>query len=283
MARRAIWPLLLACAISGSGCVPASWGAGALLYPSRRPVTMARPAGARDVEFRSDGLTLRGWKFAAKTPRRGTVVFLHGISDKRMSGVHVGERLTARGFDVLTYDGRAHGASDGRMCTYGFHEKRDLGRAIAGLDAPVLVMGTSLGAAVAMQAAADDRRIAAVIAVAVFSDLETIATDRAPFFFTARSIGAAIEAAGQAAAFNPDEVSPLRAAARITVPVMLIHGAQDRETSPDHSRRVYAALKARRSLVIVPQRGHNDSLTPEVWTRIEEWMDQTTAAAAEER
>ena len=73
MARRAIWPLLLAGAISGSGCVPASWGAGALLYPSRRPVTMARPAGARDVEFRSDGLTLRGWKFAAKTPRRGTV------------------------------------------------------------------------------------------------------------------------------------------------------------------------------------------------------------------
>jgi dipeptidyl aminopeptidase/acylaminoacyl peptidase len=39
-----------------------------------------------------------------------------------------------------------------------------------------------------------------------------------------------------------DDVSPVRAAARITVPVLLIHGAADVETPPAHSERVRAAL-----------------------------------------
>jgi hypothetical protein len=37
-----------------------------------------------------------------------------------------------RGYDVLTYDGRAHGESGGNACTYGVYEKHDL---LAALDA----------------------------------------------------------------------------------------------------------------------------------------------------
>ena len=59
-------------------------------------------------------------------------------------------------------------------------------------------MGFSMGAAVALQAAADDPRIDAVVAVSPFSDLRTIVHERAPFFATRRDIARAFELAEQA-------------------------------------------------------------------------------------
>ena len=47
-----------------------------------------------------------------------------------------------------------------------------------------MLVGTSLGAAVAVQEAALDARVTAVVAAETFSDLRTVATERAPFFFT---------------------------------------------------------------------------------------------------
>jgi dipeptidyl aminopeptidase/acylaminoacyl peptidase len=70
-----------------------------------------------------------------------------------------------------------------------------------------------------------------------------------------------------------DEVSPRTAAARITVPVLLIHGAEDRETPPSHSERVLAALNGPKRFMLVPGAGHNASLRPEVWMEIEQWID----------
>jgi pimeloyl-ACP methyl ester carboxylesterase len=70
------------------------------------------------------------------------------------------------------------------------------------------------------------------------------------------------------------------AAARIHVPVMLIHGATDRHTPPDHSRRVYDALRGPKRLILVPGAGHNESLKGSVWREIEEWLDAVLATRA---
>src|SRR4030095_9338688 len=67
--------------------------------------------------------------------------------------------------------------------------KDDLRRVLDSLDpGPVVLMGSSLGAAVALQEAADDRRVTVVVAAETFSDLRTIARERAPFFFTSSII-----------------------------------------------------------------------------------------------
>ena len=44
--------------------------------------------------------------------------------------------------------------------------------------APIVLIGTSMGAAIALQAAAKDRRTAAIVAVSPFSDLRTAASER---------------------------------------------------------------------------------------------------------
>ena len=105
---------------------------------------------------------------------------------------------------MLAYDSRAHGESGGDACTYGFYEKKDLSRAIDRLGGgPVLAFGISLGAAVALQSAADDPRIARVVAVSAFSDLRTVAAERAPFFASRGNIAEAFRLAEARLPFGP--------------------------------------------------------------------------------
>ncbi len=234
----------------------------------------------RDTAIAGAGVTLKGWTCQTPRPVRvGTVVYLHGIADNRSTSVEAIDRLGQRGFDVLAFDSRAHGESDGDACTYGFHEIQDLRRIVdTGAEGPIVLLGTSLGAAVALQYAATDARVSAVIAAETFSDLLTVATQRAPWFFTSGVIARAFEVAEQQGRFEVDAVSAVRAAARIRVPVLLIHGADDVETPPDHSRRVFDALGGPKQLILVPGAGHNESLRPAVWEQIEEWLDAVLEA-----
>jgi alpha-beta hydrolase superfamily lysophospholipase len=214
-------------------------------------------------------------------PRRGLVVYLHGVGDNRTSSIRIADHYVPRGFDVLAYDSRAHGESGGEACTYGYHEKRDLARVLEGAEGPVVLLGTSLGAAVALQAAAEHLPIAAVISVATFSDLRTVARERAPFFASKGNIEDAFRLAEASANFRVDEVSPLAAAPRIVVPVFLIHGAADGETPPAHSSRVFAALaSANKRLMLVPGAHHNNALTPAAWKEIDAWLDGVLGDAA---
>jgi uncharacterized protein len=249
-------------------------GAGALLHPGRHHVTGPPPPTCRDTTFAGEGVSLKGWQCRASAARRGTLVYLHGVADNRTSGAGVIDRFGRRGFDVVAYDSRAHGESEGDVCTYGFFEKQDLHRVIDTIGAgPIVIVGSSLGAAVALQEAASDGRVTAVVAAETFSDLRTVAIERAPFFFTSGVIERAFRLAEQQGRFQVDAVSPVAAAATIRIPVLLIHGAADTETPPDHSRRVLAALAGPKRLILVPGARHNGSLTGDVWDEIERWLD----------
>jgi uncharacterized protein len=252
----------------------AAAGAGGLLHPARHRVSMAAPPTCEDETFHGDGLDLKGWRCRASVPRRGTIVYLHGVADNRTSAMGVIERFSRRGFDVVAYDSRAHGESPGNICTYGFFEKEDLRRVLDIVESgPIVLIGTSLGAAVALQEAAADTRVTALIAAETFADLRTVATERAPFFFTPGIIERAFQIAEEKGRFDVDAVSPEAAATKITIPVLLIHGAADVDTSPDHSRRVLAALAGPKRLILVPGARHNESLRGDVWPEIERWLE----------
>jgi pimeloyl-ACP methyl ester carboxylesterase len=190
--------------------------------------------------------------------------------------VGVIQRFVPRGFDVVAYDSRRHGESPGEVCTYGFVEKRDLRHVIDGLSPdPVILIGSSLGAAVALQEAGSDLRVAAVVAAESFSDLRTVATERAPWFLPRPIIRQAFVVAEQRGRFLVDAVSPVLAAQTIKAPVLVIHGADDTETPPAHSQRIFDALAGPRRLMLVPGAAHNQSLyRPGVWGEIERWIEE---------
>jgi pimeloyl-ACP methyl ester carboxylesterase len=185
------------------------------------------------------------------------------------------------GCDSVAYDSRAHGESDGDACTYGYFEKDDLRQALDATAAaePIVLIGTSLGAAVALQHVPRDKRVRAVIAVESFSDLRTVATERAPFIFTRGSIEQSFARAEQQGGFKVDAVSPMLSAREITVPTLIIHGEKDRETPPAHAQRIFAALAGRKRLILVPGAGHNQSLRESVWKEIDAWIRTAMAGS----
>ena len=250
--------------------------AGALLHPARRTGLPPTPANCVDKEYSAAGVTLRGWHCAAEGRRRGTIVYLHGVADNRGSGVGAIRRFTPRGYDVVAYDSRAHGKSDGDACTYGFYEKVDLQRVLDTVSpGPIVLVGTSLGAAVAIQAAAEDPRVSGVVAAEVFSDLQSIASYRAPAVMWPHMIVEALEVAEQRGQFDIYAVSPEVAARSVRVPVLVVHGEDDTETPDGHSVIVHAALAGPKKLVLVAGRGHNESLSdPAVWADIDDWIDK---------
>jgi len=273
--------LLLALLVMSLGaCMPPSWGAGALLHPGKRAAAERPRPSHETLWFDGSGVRLKAWRFKTTAPRRGTVVYLHGVASNRGFGAGLAEHFGPRGFDVVAYDSRANGESEGEACTYGYYEKADLSRVLDQLpDAgPIVLLGTSMGAAVALQAAAEDKRVSAVVAVATFSDLRTAASERVPFFASKGNIDDAFRMAEQQAKFKADDVSPVTAAARITIPVLVIHGASDNETPPSHSVRVYDALHGPKQLLLVPNAGHNNSINANTWITIDGWLDKWLGA-----
>ena len=285
--RRHVGYLICLSALLTVACGAPDWGATAILHPWRRPVVFAPDIPYETIAFESDGLRLEGWLFRADRGhadsarleqdvpvRRGLIVYLHGIADNRQSGLGVARRFVPLGYDVLSYDSRAHGRSQGDFCTYGYFERRDVTRALDAAGAKRAVLfGSSLGAAVALQAAAVDPRVIGVIAQSSFADLPSIVRDRAPWYLPEAYVTAAIARAGQLAGFAPSEASPVASAAHIRVPVLLIHGAADDETPSQHSQLIYAALAGPKRLLLVPGAGHNDVLAREdVWREIERWL-----------
>lgn len=272
--RRSSWALALVGALAaGSACLPRPVAAGAILRPLRHTLFLTTSLPHREVSFTSDGLTLRGWLFPATGTRRGLIVYLHGHSDNRHESPRAAARFTRLGYDVLAYDSRAHGESDGEFCTYGFHEKQDLGRVLDAVGATrAIVIGSSLGAGVALQAAVEDPRIQLVVAHAPFTDLRAAIADRSAVF-SKGTVAGGIEQAEREAGFDVDEVSPLSSAARLEIPVLLLHGKEDRQTPPAHSERILAALRGPKKLVLVDGAGHADVYRREsVWDEVERWI-----------
>jgi len=129
-----------------------------------------------DVEFRSEGTTLRGWLYRpdGATGPTPLVVMAHGFVGHREWVVPTAEVFAARGLACLVYDHACFGASDGEprqevdpvRQVRGYRDAITFAGTLPGVDAArIAVWGTSLaGAHVLAVAALDGHRIRAVVA-----------------------------------------------------------------------------------------------------------------------
>jgi hypothetical protein len=192
---------------------------------------------------------------------------------------------------VFLYDSRRHGDSGGFYCTYGFHEKHDLSIVLDYLNSrtdvkigKIGVFGTSMGAAVALQAAAIDSRIDALVAEASFTDLRTVMVDyqkritKLPWHFL-RNL--AMARPQKLAGFKARLVSPIHAVRSVHKPVLFIHGTDDTRIRTEYSRALYENANQPKELLLIHKGDHTDLLNvggSEYEQRIVSFFEENLAA-----
>lgn len=202
-----------------------------------------------------DGFTIRGWWVPAQTPR-GVVLLAHGLAARRSMMLPQIEVLHTGGYDVLVFDWRASGQSDGYRAGYGVRETEDLLAAIEWLATArpdrahwIGAMGLSYATAVLMQGSARCPQIRAFILDSPYVSIRAMVTWR----FRMLGLGRGLEpvllpiASVWSRIVNGvplDEVDPLAHARAIGQrPVLLIHGTLDGNIPYQHSERLCATLR----------------------------------------
>jgi len=272
--------IVLALVLGGSAAVGGMMGGG-ILHPYRKPLTPADIAAA-DRAFAqvhatrtnfeaiaSDGAKLRGWKVRGENPNGSWVVLIHGVADNRAQQTGYAQFMLAHGYSVVMMDARAQGESGGAMATYGWLERNDARVVNDALSAaePVqhlFYFGESMGAAIALQSAAVDQRIAGVVAEGPFSNLREVTYDYAGLQFSPLlgktlfrpAAMVALSRAETEGGFKADDVSPEKAVAARAFPVLLICGAEDHNIPCRHAQRIFDRAAGPKQIWIVKGAGH---------------------------
>jgi len=204
---------------------------------------------------RGGNLKLMGWLMPG-APEAPYLIFVHGINSQRTNAkaVELASRLVLEsGYNVLMFDLRAHGTSEGDRVTAGQEERYDVLGAYdfalsrGAVPGRIGLIGQSYGAGIAIMSAKMEPGIAAVVADSPFTSVEDKAARevaiRTPipewsvsiFMPVASVIGDLVYG------IKLGELSPEKDAARLAYPILVIHGASDPRTPVEQGRRVHAS------------------------------------------
>jgi uncharacterized protein len=224
-------------------------------HPSREPWggEWKLPRGAEDVWFKvGDGTRLHGWFFRAAQERpAATVIFLHGNGGNLSYLGWTGESLADKGFDVLLFDYRGYGRSEGSVSDErGIYEDADAAyeyvwkvRGVA--PEKIVLYGQSLGTTAAVDVAAR-QSCGAIILESGLSSAGDMAATIMPWLprFARRLTQNRFDSVGKLPS--------------VRCPVLVSHGDRDEVIPVEQGRKLYAAAPEPKRLVIVEGAGHND-------------------------
>jgi dipeptidyl aminopeptidase/acylaminoacyl peptidase len=232
-----------------------------------------------EVAFPSrDGLTLRGW-FIPAPEARGTVVFCHGQAGSMDPDVKYAPVFHERGYNVLMFDFRGHGRSEGRHVSMGYYERQDLLGATdylqsRGID-HVGVIGFSMGGAVAMATAPHTEAIRAVVSDGGFARLSDtigagVRAQGLPGFLTSLVGHLILWLMGLRLGCSLSEADPIRWVDKMAPRALfIIQGALDPFVAVEEARELYVKAGEPKEIWIVPEAGHRqaDRRHPEEYHR----------------
>ncbi len=245
-----------------------------IFFPSRYPAGNWNPPGLvyEDAWFNaSDGTRLHGWYMPHEQPR-AVVLFAHGnggnLSHREEILRLLHDRLRAT---VLIFDYRGYGRSAGSPSESGVLDDARAARAWLAEraqvpSAEIVLMGESLGGAVAVDLAAGDGA-RGLILESTFSSLPDVAGHHyrwAPVRLLMRS--------------RFDSVSKI---GRYHGPLLQVHGDADTIVPIEYSRRLFAAANEPKQFVEIPGGDHNDPRTPAFIKALDQFLDQLPPMASQ--
>ena len=214
---------------------------------------------ARDrSESGASAARVRGWVLrpapvvgaaAAEREARPLLLFAHGWQSNAGDMLPWAAPLVGAGFHAVVYDALGHGESDASEFTSIRHLRDDL-RLVTrwALRHPlardgVILFGHSMGGAVAVLAAADGAPVRGVIAAGAPTDALEVARE----YLHSKGMPARLLLRLLVPFWRPivaesaDSLRPITRIDEVTVPVLLLHGTQDRQVSVRHAREMALA------------------------------------------
>jgi len=216
-----------------------------------------------------DKITLKGWLLTPPRPR-ATIALFHGMRCNRSHMLERATFLTAAGYRCVAFDFRAHGESDGRTCSFGYHERHDVAAVLQLIrsrwpDEPRAALGVSMGAAAVCFAGEISRGFDALILESVYTELTRAFDQRIgtglprwlPFFrsgivwFTERRLGEKIS-----------QVAPIAHIAQLTPrPVLLLTGSDDPHAPPEDVQSLADQVAGSARFHVIPGAAHENVCT----------------------
>ena len=224
-----------------------------------------------------DGLVLKGRLYKKqKNKPRAVVIAVHGFHSGGLRDMGRFADMYARnGFDYLIISQRSHFDSEGEYLTFGAKESfdildwADIVRKIYAPDIPIILHGVSMGAATVLIATGihdnlvDSNikpNIICCIADSPYDDIigqiEYLLGERGNI---TKEIAIGLFKANMRlrAKASVSDASPVTSMSHIKLPIMFVHGKDDRYVLPDNSSRLYELCKSDiKELLIVEEAGH---------------------------
>lgn len=198
-----------------------------------------------------DGTELVGWFI--KGGGKGPVIVAHGYTSNMGNGSYMKtaiEGLVKKGFDVATFDFRAHGRSKGTTCTVGVRESWDLETVIdwvldkTGKDKVALV-GYSMGAMTAIIVGSRNDKTAVVVADSPPPGLpQSIERGLKVFAGLPGWLAPLVKMwGGLLYGFNPDEYVMWKLAEKSKAHLMVVVGTKDVFITVDEAKKIVEAAR----------------------------------------
>ncbi len=232
----------------------------------KEPVRLVKSAEYETVSVVSfDGYVLTGKYFHYKDGAPLDIIF-HGYRSDSYNDCGGGYKLARDlGHNVLLPDQRSHGKSECNIITFGVNERYDCVSwckyaSERFKDVKIVISGVSMGAATVLMASDLDlpKNVKGIIADCGFSRpidiiLEVgrtmgISPKIASFFvtFAAKILGG----------FDIHKTSAVQAVKNAKVPILIVHGDEDRLVPVDMAYKIYDACNSPKQLMIVKGAGH---------------------------
>ena len=219
-----------------------------MYFPDPRPIApdVAGLAQAQEVTFKSsDGENLIAW-FVAPGAGKPLVIYFQGNAEGLRARVSRFEWLIADGTGLLALCYRGYGGSTGTPSEQGLIRDGEAAYEFARAriaPARIVVFGESLGTGVAVALAAT-HAVAGVILDAPFTSAADVGAAAYPFVPVRWAMKDTFR-------------SDLRIA-RVTAPLLVLHGAQDRVVPVRFGEKLFALAREPKRFVRFPRGGHVD-------------------------
>jgi fermentation-respiration switch protein FrsA (DUF1100 family) len=213
-----------------------------------------------------DGLKLSGRYYHVSDDAPVKIIF-HGYRSMALRDCAGGFGMARRlGMNVLAVDQRAHGNSEGHVISFGINERRDCLSWIEyinnrfGADTPIILSGLSMGAATVVMATSLPLppNVICVLADCPYSSpVEIIQKVSADQHYPPKLVYPLIRLASRMfGRFNLEEMSAVEAAKHSKIPILLLHGEEDRFVPCDMSKQIHTSSNGCTKLATFPDAGH---------------------------